>query len=301
MRERVYFWKRKNGYNAPPAAIAGIIVTLLVLIGGSFAWWHYGIKIPEEKRRLHQLAIRKQQADLTAVASFYKKSLAGMDIPQAINALAEIRRNTLTMAALGLAIKNERFVCDALSCTLGFTLRPESILTLPVINFFNNKYAASLPIRGEKESEPLNDFEYTRLALPYKESRLLKEWQTKKSLKLYSCGDIISYVNTYNGLLKGAKGKKRLSNGVINYKSYPASAVKNREKALAGQLKVQGLMSATWEMQINGEDRAFYARAPEINAQIALYKQAYQDAFLIRKIESDDKGIKISGGLVCKA
>ncbi|WP_144817486.1 hypothetical protein [Enterobacter sp. DE0047] len=301
MRERFYFWKRKSGYVTPLIAIVTIVTVSLALIGGAYAWWYYDIKVPAEKKRLHQLALRKQQADLAAIASFYKKSLAGVGIPQAIDILAEVRRNTLSVSALGLAIKSVSFECDTLSCAFGFKLQRGAILTLPVINFFGKTYPASIPVKREKDKAPVNDFEYTRAALPYKESRLLKEWQSNRTLSLHSCNEIISYVNSYNSLLKSDKSEKTRVNGVITYKSYPASSVKDKEKALAGQLKVRGLRSAAWEMQINDESHLFYAQATEINAQIALYKQAYRDAFLIRKIESNDKGIKISGGLVCKA
>jgi len=301
MRERVYFWKRKNGYTMPFGGILLLFIAALVIMGGGFAWWYYGIKLPAENRRLRQLALHQQQADLASIVSFYKKSLAGMDIPQAITLLAEIRRNTLTMSALGLAIKSERILCDTLSCAFGFKLQPNAILTLPVIRFFDKTYPALVPVKREKDSAPINDFEYTKVALPYKESKLLKAWQSHSTLKLHSCNEIISYVNSYNSLLTPARGNKGLNNGAIIYKSYPASAVKNKERGLAGQLNVRGLMSAAWEMQINDESHAFYARAPEVNAQVALYKQAYRDAFLIRTIELNDKGIKISGGLVCKA
>jgi len=100
-------------------------------------------------------------------------------------------------------------------------------------------------------------------------------------------------------LLNTEKANKAQRDGIILFKKYPASSVKETEAALAGRLSFRGLMSASWEMQVSDDIDAFSAGAPEINAQLALYKQAYRDAFLIKKIESNDKGIKISGGLVC--
>ncbi|WP_336855740.1 hypothetical protein [Pseudescherichia vulneris] len=302
MLEKIYFWKVKRGYNAPIIVTAAIAASLFIIIIGAFAWWYYGIKAPaDEKRAAQQQALRKKQTDLAAIASFYKKSLAGVDIHQAINVLGEIRQNTLTLSAMGVAIKNRRFICDIKSCAVGFNIEQGTILTLPAINFFGKTYSASVPVRREKDRAPANDFEYSRLALPVTENKLFIQWGKKQALSLHSCNEIIAYVNTYNSLLNTEKSNKAQRDGIILFKSYPASAVRDKEAALAGYLSFRGLLSASWEMQIgNGNDR-FSAGTAEINAQLALYKQAYRDAFLIKKIESNDKGIKISGGLVCKA
>ncbi|WAH54304.1 hypothetical protein LMA04_09945 [Pseudescherichia vulneris] len=302
MLEKIYFWKVRRGYNVPVTATAAIVASLFIIAIGAFAWWYYGVNVPaHEKRVAQQQALRKKQADLVAIASFYKKSLAGEDILQAINVLGEIRQNTLTLSALGVAIKKRNFICDTKACAVGFKIEQGTILTLPVINFFGQPYPASVPIRRDKERAPANDFEYSRLALPVTKNNLFRQWSRKQALSLHSCNEIITYVNTYNSLLSTEKRNKPQRDGIILFKSYPASAVKDKEAALAGHLSFRGLMSASWEMQIgNGSDR-FSASAPEIDAQLALYKQAYRDAFLIKKIESNDKGIRISGGLVCKA
>lgn len=302
MLEKIYFWKVKRGYNAPITVTAAIAVSLFIIIIGAFAWWYYGIKAPaDEKRAVQQQALRKKKTDLAAIASFYKKSLTGLDIHQTINVLGEIRQNTSTLSAMGVAIKNRRFICDTKSCAVGFNIQQGTILTLPAINFFGKMYSASVPVRREKDRIPANDFEYSRLALPVTENKLFNQWGRKQALSLHSCNEIIAYVNTYNSLLNKEKTNKAQHDGTILFKSYPASAVKDKEAALAGHFSFRGLLSASWEMQIgNGNDR-FSAGTAEINAQLALYKQAYRDAFLIKKIESNDKGIKISGGLVCKA
>lgn len=302
MLEKIYFWKVRRGYDKPIVLTVVIAVGLLMIICGACVWWYYGIKVPaDQKHASQQLALRKQQADLAAIASFYKKSLAGADISQVVPVLGEIRHNTLTLFAMGVAIKNRRFFCDAKSCALGFKIEPNAILTLPVIVFFGENYSASIPVRREKDRAPANDFEYPRLALPFKGNELLDQWTKKKTLSLHSCNEIISYANSYNSLLTTVKGNKAQRDGMFIFKSYPTSSVKEQEKALSSHLKFRGLMSATWEMQIDDDSSSFFTHVAEINAQIALYKQAYRDAFLIRKIESNDKGIKISGGLVCKA
>lgn len=302
MLEKIYFWKVRRGYSTPIVASAVIVCVLVMLAGGAWAWWYYGIKVPADKKHLaHQQALRKQQADLAAITSFYKKSLSGADITQVINVLGEIRYNTVALSALGIAIENRNFVCDTKSCALGFKIQSNAILILPVIAFFGKNYAASVPVRREEDRAPINDFEYTRLALPLAENKLLNQWRSKKTLSLYSCNEIISYINSYNSLLNIAKRDKAQRDGMIFFKSYPSSSVKDKEKQLAGHLKFRGLMSANWEMQVSDDSAFFFSRAPEINAQVALYKQAYRDAFLIKKVESNDKGIKISGGLVCKA
>jgi len=301
MLERIYFWKGKGQYITPFIATVAIFTASFIIAGGASAWWYYGVKVPADKKRaMEQLALRKQQADLASVAAFYKKSLTGADIEQTITLLGEIRRSTLAMSALGIPVKSENFICDTKSCSFGFKLSAGSILTLPVIDFFGHQYAASVPVKKEKESAPLNDFEYTRMALPLKQNALLDSWARNKGLRLHSCNEIISYVNTYNSLLNVSKNNRTLRDGAFIFKSYPSSSVKQAEKSVGGKLKFRGMMSAAWEMKISSDSDFFYTRAPEINAQIALYKQAYRDAFLIRKIESTDKGISISGGLVCK-
>ena len=302
MLDKIYFWKVRRGYNVRVIATAAIVISLFIVAIGAFAWWYYDVKIPaDEKRAAQQRALRKKQADLASIASFYKKSLTGVDIHQAINVLEEIRRNTLTLSALGVAIKNRRFNCDINGCAVGFNIEQSTILTLPIINFFGKTYSASVPVRRDKERTPANDFEYSRLALPVTENKLFIQWSRKQALSLHSCNEIMVYVNTYNSQFNSEKSNKAQRDGIILFKSYPASSVKETEAALAGHLSFRGLMSASWEMQIgNGSDR-FSAGTAERNAQLALYKQAYRDAFLIKKIESTDKGIKISGGLVCKA
>ncbi|GAL57635.1 putative type IV pilus biogenesis protein [Pseudescherichia vulneris NBRC 102420] len=302
MLEKIYFWKVRRGYNSPVIAIAAIVASLFIITIGAFAWWYYGVKVPaDEKRAAQQQALRKKQAGLADIASFYKKSLTGVEIPQAINVLEEIRQTTLTLSALGVAIKKRNFICDTKSCAVGFNIEQGTILTFPVINFFGKAYSASVPVRREKDRAPANDFEYSRLALPVTENKLFIQWSRKQALSLHSCNEIITYVNTYNSLLNTEKSNKVLRDGIILFKSYPTSAVKDEEAALAGHVSFRGLMNASWEMQIGNDQDRFSAGASEINAQLALYKQAYRDAFLIKKIESNDKGIKISGGLVCKA
>lgn len=302
MREKIYFWKVRRGYSTPVIATAMIVTSFFILAIGAFAWWYYGVKIPvDEMHVARRQALRKQQSDLAAITAFYNKSLAGEDISQTINVLGEIRQNTLTLLAMGIAIKNSHFICDAKRCAVGFKIEQGAILTLPVIDFFGKAYMASIPVRKEKDRASANDFEYTRLALPFIENKLLTQWKNNQALSLHRCNDVIAYVNTYNSLLNTAKVNKTQRDGMIVFKNYPASAVKDKETALAGHLSSRGLMSASWEMQISDSSDHFSARAPEINAQLTLYKQAYRDAFLIKKIESNDKGINISGGLVCKA
>ncbi|WP_312455440.1 hypothetical protein [Pseudescherichia sp.] len=302
MLERIYFWKGKRGYISPLSATITICIAVFILGSGGFAWWYYGVKAPADKKHeLQQLALRKKQSELASIAAFYKKSLTGAGIEQTVGVLGEIRRTTLAMSALGIAIKSENFICDMKSCAFGFKLQPGTILTLPIIDFFGRTYSASIPVSKAKDKSPRNDFEYARLTLPFTESTLLREWKSNKALTLHSCNNIISYVNSYNSLLGTAKKSKALREGIVAFTSYPASPVREAEKHVAGKLKTQGLMSANWEMQINEDNSFFYTRAPEIDAQIALYKQAYRDAFLIRKIEANDKGIKISGGVVCKS
>lgn len=302
MLERIYFWKVRRGYNPPVIATAATVAILFIIAIGAFVWWYYGVKVPaDDKRAAQQRALRKQQAGLADIAAFYKKSLTGVEIPQAINVLEEIHHTSLILSALGVAIKNRGFICDVKGCAVGFNIEQGSILTLPIINFFGKTYPASVPVRREKDRAPANDFEYSRLALPVTENKLFIQWRKQQALSLHSCNEIIAYVNTYNSLLTTKKSNKAQHDGIILFKTYPASAVKEKEAALASHLSFRGLMSASWEMQISNDNARFSVDGAELNAQLALYKQAYRDAFLIKKIESNDKGIKISGGLVCKA
>jgi len=177
MLEKIYFWKVKRGLNMPLIVTATIVTSLVIIAIGAFAWWYYDVKIPaDEKHAAQQRALRKQQADLASIASFYKKSLAGLDIPQAINVLGEIRQSTLTLSALGVAIKSRNFSCDIKRCAMGFSIKQGTILTLPAIPFFGKAYSASVPVRREKDRAPTNDVEYNRLALPSAKNTLLTEW-----------------------------------------------------------------------------------------------------------------------------
>ncbi|WP_320731086.1 hypothetical protein [Enterobacter sichuanensis] len=95
------------------------------------------------------------------------------------------------------------------------------------------------------------------------------------------------------------KEERKSKDGEVIFKSLPKSSVSDLEKRLAGQVKPYNMLFSEWSMEItrgdsNEEDEI-------ILLQAFLYKQAYRDAFLIRKIESIKDGMKVSGGLVCKA
>ncbi|KJN31446.1 hypothetical protein [Enterobacter sichuanensis] len=180
---------------------------------------------------------------------------------------------------------------------MGFELEPERILTQPELIFFGKRYMASFPMQKGKVKTDVISLEYNSMGVKDLENDLLKAYKKEKKLTLHACNEVISYIETYNSALE--KEERKSKDGEIIFKSLPKSSVSDLEKRLAGQVKPYNMLFSEWSMEItrgtsNEEDEI-------ILLQTFLYKQAYRDAFLIRKIESIKDGMKVSGGLVCKA
>lgn len=295
MFDKLYFWKGGNGGGGTAFKLIMIILILLVLMSGAGAgYWYYYIYSPEQAQKAAQAAARaKVQADISSVKTFYEKSLDGMTIPQAISVLDEIRQKLMP---LRIAFVGDKigYVCDTNKCDISYELDDGVVATYPVVNFWGKDYKASpfLP-KGKKEAK--SGFQYTNVAIKSQKNELLKAYQAKKTIDLPSCGEVVAYVTTYNSFL----GNKNKKGGRIKFNKYPATTVDVLEKQLGTQVYSYGMRSATWETEIKDNDNSAYRALTDI--QMILYKQPYRSAFLIRKIASTDKGIKVSGGLVCKA
>lgn len=297
MLEGFYFWKNKNGTATTMHIVPFLLVVVMLLSGAGAGYWYYFIKLPSDELLARQQAAQKIRGEIKTVQDWYEKSLDGFDIISGIRILNEIHHTLIPMRMIYFSAKSVNLVCTAKTCNMGFELEPESILTQPELTFFGKRYTASFPMQKGKVKADVISLEYNGMGVKDLKNDLLKAYKKEKKLTLHPCNEVISYIKTYNSALDA--GERKAKDGEIIFKSLPKSSVNDLEKGLAGQVKTYNMFFSEWSMEIiqgdnNEEDEI-------ILLQAFLYKQAYRDAFLIRKIESIKDGMKVSGGLVCKA
>lgn len=302
MLEKLYFWKGNGGAGSVFFRLIMVLLVVVVLLsGGGGAYWYYYIKVPaDEALAQQQQAADKIKADIAAVKKWYEKSLDGGDINFGIQLLDEIHRAYLPLRLLKLQAKDTRYTCTLKSCQITLTLESGVIVTQPEIHFFGQSYRPIFPIKKGKNNDGKNPvLMYNDLKIKSSANPLLTAYKKGKPLSLYACDDVISYIKAYNSARSNGNGKG--TTGEIIYKSLPASPVAETAKRLSGQVKSYDMLAGEWSMELKNKGDIGIRVVGEISAQVALYKQAYREAFLIRKIETIKDGIKVSGGLVCKA
>ena len=298
MLEGLYFWKKKSGTTSL-LQVMGWLLIMIVLSGGAGAgYWYYFIKLPaDEMKAQQQQAAHQLRKDIDSEQDRYAKSLEGVSIDYALRLLDEIHRNILSLSLIRLPAEDLGYNCSMKLCSMHFELQSGAILTQPSLTFFGKTYLASFPVGKGKNKKDALSLEYKDMKFSIPNHDGLKAYKANKPLELPACNDVISYIKTYNSVI--ASGKSRKKNGEIVFKSLPKSPVGDLEKRLTGQVKSYGMLSSDWSIEVSGTGGQY--GSSKFLAQLALYKQAYRDAFLIRKIETVKDGIKISGGLVCKA
>lgn len=297
MLEGLYFWKTKSGTTSAIRIVTFLLAAVLLLSGAGTGYWYYFIKLPTDEQLAQQQVAQKMRSDINAVHDWYEKSLDGFDVNFGIDILNEIHQTLIPVRMVYFSAKSVNFVCTKKTCNMGFELEPEGILTQPELTFFGKQYTASFPIHKGKEKTDVISLEYNDMEINEPKNDLLKLYKKEKSLTLHSCNEIISYIKTYNSILEKEENKSK--NGEIIFKSLPKSSVSDLEKRLTGRVKSYNMLSSEWSMEVTRSGS--FVESQVILLQAFLYKQAYRNAFLIRKIESIKDGIKVSGGLVCKA
>jgi len=303
MLNNLYFWKNKSGGITRRISLLKIVIALLILVIAGVGGWYYFFIIPAQAARAEsmsrqQQAAQKMQSDVASIDAFYTKSLEGASIDRAIEFLSELRFSEFQFYILNIKALN--FKCDIKACYFGYRYDKGELLTLPEKTLWGKSYPASVP-GGKGKNKDKTDFEYKKIESKLNSNALQRMYKSKKPLPLQSCDRVISYILTYNSFVNSltAKSKKNngKENGTIVIKSMPKSSVINLESGLPGKVKAYGLMAGTWELNYKGSDRVNEAI---MNMQVLLFKQAFRDAFLIKRIESTNSGMKVSGGLVCK-
>lgn len=298
MLESLYFWKKKSGETLLLRVVAILLTIIFLLCGAGTGYWYYFIKKPADEVQAQQLQAAQQlRKDIDTVHDWYAKSLEGADIDSALRLLAELHRSYIPLRLIHLPIKSVSYSCSMKSCNMRFELEPGAIITQPSLIFLNKTYQAAFPVAKGKDKDSTLSLEFNNMKFSTLSNNHAKAYKSNKSLALPVCNDVISYIKTYNSFL--SSGKERFKNGRIVFKMLPKSPVSELEKKLKGQVKSYEMLSSEWSIEFV-EAKESFSNA-EISAQLALYKQAYRDAFLIRKIETVKQGIKISGGLICKA
>lgn len=299
MLEKLYFWKSGGGGMSTLSRILVIfLIAMLLLCAGGGTYWYYYIKLPaDESLAQQQQAADALKADIASVRRWYEEALEGADINAGIHIIDELYRAEMPLRVLRLRIKGKTYSCTLKACQLTLEFEPGAIVTQPEINFSGKRYQPSFPIqKGKNSTGKTTELIYTNMVIKGGNNSLLSAYKKSKPLDLYACDEIISYIKTYNSMLSAGAGKS--VGGEIVYKTLPASSITEKAKRLSGQVKSYDMLSADWTMELKGNENN---KVTEIDAQMALYKQAYREAFLIRKIETLKNGIKVSGGLVCKA
>lgn len=308
MLENIYFWKNKNGGNSGKKMLL-ISFAILVLLGaGGAGAWYYFVTLPaqkaeEETKERQRQAAKKLQDDIASVKDFYAKSLEGASLEQAINVITEMRRSLNDFDIL--KINGESYNCDTKVCTFGYTYYPGALLTLPKKTFWGKAYSASVSdsnSKGKKKDKNKSDFVYKGIESKLNKNNLQALYKDKKDLSLYPCEDVVSYILTYNSYVKSLHSNDKggaKNSGELVIKGVPKSPVNTLESQLTGKVKGYGLLAGKWEMELKGSGNQHVDNI-YLALQLLFYKQAYRDAFLIKRIESTNNGIKVSGGLVCK-
>ncbi|MGX5027237.1 hypothetical protein ACWKYF_09865 [Enterobacter asburiae] len=303
MLEGMYFWKDKNGTVSKLKLIIGILIVLILIVGGSGGAWYYFVMLPEAKAKEEAIARQQQAAqklrdDIAKVKSFYTSSLAGGGIDETVLLLDEMKKSDKTLEIIPR--DKYAFSCDNKSCKFSYTFSKGTLWVLPEKPFWGKWYKPTVIAKGKGKSSAKNkmDFEYDKIESRLNKNKYQEAYDHKKPLELHACSDVVSYIMTFNSMVKGqGKNGKNLGQIVIN--KMPGSSLGDLESTLSGKVKSYGLQAGKWELEIKSDEGPL-ASGALTNMQLLLYKQAYRDAFIVNKLEKKDKGMKVSGGLVCK-
>jgi len=304
MLEGMYFWKDKNGAVSKLKLFLFLILSFVLIGGGGAGGWYYFVTLPAQKAKEEVIARQQQAAkklkdDIDSVNKFYSSSLEGADIDQAVIVLNELKKSDDRISIAPL--DSRMFNCDTKNCRFEYKMSPGAIWVLPHKVFWGKDYQPTLMVNNKKGGDKKKgDFSFDKIESRLNKNALIEAYKHKKPLPLSSCSDVVSYLVTYNSMVKGVgKESKAKKAGEIIIKTMPKTTVCELESQLSGKVKAYGLMAGKWELELKSDTSAL-GIDDLTNLQILLYKQAYRDAFLVKKIESQDKGMKISGDLVCK-
>ncbi|MCM7589154.1 hypothetical protein M8S10_10030 [Enterobacter chuandaensis] len=303
MLEGMYFWKDKNGTVSKLKLILGILLILILVIGGGAGAWYYFVKLPEAKAKEEAIARQQQAAqklrdDIEKVKGFYASSLAGGGIDETVLLLDEIKKSDKTLDMIPL--DKYAFTCDSKACKFSYAFTKGTVWALPKKSFWGKWYKPTVITKAKGKSSAKNkmDFQFDKVESRLNKNNYLQAYSQKKPLELNACSDVVSYIMTFNSLVK-SQSKNSKDIGQIVIKKMPGSSISDLESTLSGKVKAYGMQVGKWELEIKKGDNVL-SSDDMTNMQLLLYKQAYRDAFIVNKLETKDKGLKVSGGLVCK-
>lgn len=300
MLENLYFWKNKSN----PLSIALIIGAVLIIIAlGGAGGWYYFVKIPADQRVAEaEQAVAEKKKNITTIKDFYTKSLSGASIDKTIEVLSEIHKSLVPIRSV-LNMDWMSYRCDTKKCSVQFKFNNGEILTQPELVFGGKSYKPMVPImkKGQRNKAKF-DLEYANIDSGLNGNKILEAYKAnRKGLGLYSCNELMGYINTYNSYIRTKPGSGGKDNPeMLVVKTTPKSTVLDLEKKLSGSVKSYSMLIGAWEMSVNSKSNTVGNEFDELSLQVLLYKQAYKDAFLINKIETQNNGIKVSGGMICK-
>ncbi|MCT6664196.1 hypothetical protein N4Q52_09290 [Enterobacter mori] len=303
MLEGMYFWKDKNGTVSKLKLILGILLVLILIIGGGAGAWYYFVMLPEAKAKEEAIARQQQAAqklrdDIEKVKGFYTSSLVGGGIEETVLLLNEIKESDKTLDVIPW--DKYAITCDTKTCKFSYGFNNGAIWALPQKTFWGKLYRPTVITKTKGKSSEKNkmDFQFDKVESRLNKNNYLEAYNQKQPLELNACSDVVSYIMTFNSLVKG-QGKTGKDLGKVVIKKMPGSSIGDLESTLSGKVKTYGLQVGKWELEIKKGESAS-SSDDMTNMQLLLYKQAYRDAFIVNKLETKDKGLKVSGGLVCK-
>lgn len=275
--DKIYFWKRRNIATDParhinPFFIVGLLAILLLVAGGGS--YYYFFWQPEQERLAKREVEKKaMQSKISAIEKFYRTSLSGGSIASARELLEQIYLTNSKMRFLGFTPKSIK--CTEKECALSYTLSSGRIFNMVDVHFFGETYQPSFS---------KNSVDFTGVKSGLDEHPLAKAWREKTRPMLPNCSDIISFSNTWNSLA----GKTP----PFEMKNMPASSVINDEAKFSKAVSSFGMLFATWTL-------SFKENMDMAGVAVALNKQPFAQALIIKSIEFNNHSALVTGGLAC--
>jgi hypothetical protein len=278
--ENIYFWKRRNiiggGSTGRGGNIIVWVVTLLILLaGGGGSGYYYFIWKPEQERLAKikaEQAARQQK--IKAIEDFYRKSLTGGSISDASLLLEQLLLANKKLSQVGFAPKS--IECTSTGCSLSYALNPGRIFSVADINLWGKTWSPSFS---------KNTLDYTGVESGMNKHPWFSAWQSKNTVNLPVCTDVLSYISTWNSL--GGRNTELVLTGM------PSSAVEKNESELKSAVTSFGMLFVGWT--ITSPTKMDFS-----GVSLVLNKQPFADAFIIKSIVFTENSTLVTGGLACK-
>ncbi|MFK3662597.1 hypothetical protein ACI2I2_19125 [Scandinavium sp. NPDC088450] len=278
---------RTNRRPASPGSKIGWVVAILFIVLISCAGgWYYFVYTPaqEKAKALHQE--QEQLAkDIKAIDAFYLKELSGGSVQRFTELANEIVESSIILQKFNYV--DEVFTCTAENCVFSYKLGEGGVFNVAQKIFWGEVYTVNY-------SDSTYDF--TGIKSRLDSNPVLTAYKNKQNAKVYPCGDLLSYVYSYNSAF--------IHEMPLTIKSPPSSSILALEEKIVnkGKLKLVGLSFIPWEVKLSSVENtsASFGYINILYLASFFERQAYKDAFIIKKIDTAKEN-NITGVMVCKS